>query len=61
MHLDRGGLTPAMLRDGARRVMRDVSYQERMAVFREKSQAAGGNAAIAEAILTELRRMEEGK
>ncbi len=58
-YLRRKGLTSSMLREQARMVLQDTSWQERLFLFQERSREAGGNAAIAEMILSELHRREE--
>lgn len=58
-YLKRKILTPSILKDNAKMILQDTSYKENIIPFQQKSQAAGGNAAIAEMVLSELCRMEE--
>lgn len=53
-YLKKKTLTPAILKDNAKRILQDMSYKENIIPFQKKSQAAGGNAAIAEMILAAL-------
>ena len=53
-YLKRKGLTPAILKDSALEILRDMSYKESIVPFEEKSQAAGGNTEIAGMILKAL-------
>ena len=56
-YLKRKELTPAILRDNTRKVLRDMSYKESILSFAEKSQAAGGNTEIARMILQVLSQI----
>ena len=58
-YLKRKILTPSILKDNAKMILQDTSYKENIIPFQQKSQAAGGNAAIAEMVLSELCRIEE--
>lgn len=58
-YLKRKTLTPTILKDNAKEILQDMSYKESIMPFQKKSQAAGGNAAIAEMILTELSHIAE--
>lgn len=53
-YLKRKELTPAILRDNALKILRDMSYKESILPFEKKSQAAGGNTEIARMILEAL-------
>lgn len=58
-YLKRKILTPSILKDNAKMILQDTSYKENIIPFQQKSQAAGGNAAIAEMVLSELCHIEE--
>lgn len=58
-YLKRKTLTPSILKDNAKMILQDMSYKENIIPFQQKSQAAGGNAAIAEMVLSELCHIEE--
>ena len=58
-YLKRKILTPSILKDNAKKILQDTSYKENIIPFQQKSQAAGGNAAIAKMVLSELCRIEE--
>ena len=58
-YLKRKTLTPSILKDNAKMILQDTSYEENIIPFQQKSQAAGGNAAIAEMVLSELCHIEE--
>lgn len=53
-YLKRKELTPAILRDNALKILRDMSYKESILPFEKKSQEAGGNTEIARMILEAL-------
>ena len=53
-YLKKKTLTPDILKDNAKRILKDMSYKENIIPFQKKSQATGGNAAIAEMILDAL-------
>ena len=56
-YLKRKELTPAILRDNALKILRDMSYKESILPFEKKSQAAGGNTEIARMILEALSQI----
>ena len=53
-YLPRKGLTPALLREAAGKILRDGTCRTRLKEFQQQACAAGGNAEVAETILAAL-------
>lgn len=58
-YLKKKALTPSILKNNAKMILQNTSYKENIIPFQQKSQAAGGNAAIAEMVLSELCHIAE--